>query len=133
MGEAKDGNSMEPADEMKVDSFPHTKSGLTISSGQVDGEIEGTTRANKVTYDLVPTNSQLKNKEKNVIGTGFAQEEEMGLEMGLIILEAKRRRSDLGLKENLGPQSDTSTMMKGMVIPKNGLAVGHVDQAHRTQ
>ena len=45
MGEAKDGNSIDPADVMKVDFFLHTKSGITISSGQVDGEIEGTTRA----------------------------------------------------------------------------------------
>ena len=45
IGEAKDGNSMDLADVMKVDSFPHTKSGITISSGQVDDEIEGTTRA----------------------------------------------------------------------------------------
>ena len=133
MREAKDGNSMEPADVMKVDSFPHTKSGLTISSGQVDGEIEGTTRANKATYDLVPTNSQFKNKGKNIIGAGFAHEEEVGSEMGLIILEAKRRRSDLGLEENLGPQSDTSTIMEGVVTLKNGLVVGPVDQAHRTQ
>ena len=119
-GEAKDGNSMEPADVMKVDSFPHTKSGLTISSGQVDGEIEGTTRANKATYGLVPTNSQFKNKGKNVIGSGFAREEKVGSEVGF----------DLGLEENLGSQNDTSTMMDGVVIPKNGLAVGLVEQAH---
>lgn len=133
MGEVKDGNNIEPSDVMKVDSFPHTKLGITISSCEEGGEIEGIAWANKASHDLMPTNSQLKNKGSNVIGAGFAQEEEAALEMGLVILEAKRKRSDLGQEENLGLQRDSFTMIERVVILKNRLVVGHVDQAHRTQ
>lgn len=40
------------------------------------------------------------------MGEGFSKEGKEELEMGLVILEAERRRTNLGLEGNLGFQSD---------------------------
>lgn len=123
----KYGNCIDSVVAMIVDSMISSKLGDTNSSGQGDGKNEGIMWPNKVTRDMVPTNSQLKDKGMNIMGEGFSKEGEEELEMGFVILEAKRRRSNLELEGNLGFQSDTSNMMEGVMKPKKGLAVGPVD------
>lgn len=57
MGGEKYGNCIDSAVAMIVDSMISSKSGDTNSSGQGDGENERIMWPNKVTRDMVPTNS----------------------------------------------------------------------------
>ena len=119
MGEEKYGKYTESVEEMMVDYLIPTKSGVA----KVGGEIDRIPVSHKVSHDLVLASNQRKNKDKNESNVGLMNEDEEEIEMSLVISNAKRRKSDIGLEENMDPQSGTSTIM----------AVGLVDQVHRSQ
>ena len=132
-GEGKYGNCMDSTDDMAIDSMHPVKSGLAKLRDSEGGENDGSMLLNKASHMLVPAKSQLNNKGKEVIGTGPTKEGEEDFEMGLVVVENKRRRSNLELEENSESQSGASHMLEISVFQKNGLAVGSVNRAHRTQ
>ena len=133
MGEGKYGNCMESADDMSIDSVHPIKSGIANLRSTEGGEKDRSVLLNKASNLLVPAKSQLTSKGKEVIGTGPTKEGEEDFELGLVVVENKRRRSKLELEENLVLQSGTSHMMEIGLFQKNRLAVGFVNRAHRTQ
>lgn len=133
MGEENYGNSFDSAEAMTVDSMVPTKSGLTIFCSNEGGVHAGITLLNKTSNDLVPAQSQQKTKGTHVNSDGFAKEDEEDVDMGLVVLDAKRRRSDLRLEDKVSSSNSTTNMIEVVLVPKNGLEVGPVDQAHRTQ
>lgn len=132
-GEENYGNCIDSAEAMTIDSMVPTKSGLTIFGSNEGGVNAGITLLNKASNDLVAAQSQQKNKGIYVSSDGLTKEDEEDVDMGLVVLDAKRRRSDLGLEDKVGSSNSTTTMMEVVLVPKNGLAVGPVDQAHQTQ
>ncbi|KAH9754586.1 reverse transcriptase domain-containing protein [Citrus sinensis] len=99
---------MESADDMAIDSMHPVKLGLAKLRDSEGGENEGSMLLNKASHMLVPAKSQLNNKGKEVIGTGPTKEGEEDFEMGLVVVENKRRRPILELEENSESQSGAS-------------------------
>ena len=133
VGEGKYGNCMESVNDMSIDSMHPIKSGIANLRSNEGGEKDGSVPLNKASHLLVPAKSQLTSKGKEVIGTGPTKEGDEDFELGLVVVENKRRRSKLELEENSELQSDTSHMMEIGLFQKNGLEVGSVNRAHRTQ
>ena len=62
----------------------------------------------------------------------FLKENEAEYDSALIVSDTKRRRSQIGQPSSVGrDDSSSSDMMEITTNPKNGLAVGPVNQAHR--
>ncbi|KAH9786019.1 reverse transcriptase domain-containing protein [Citrus sinensis] len=100
MGEGKYGNCMESADDMSIDSVHPIKSGIANLRSTEGGEKDRSVLLNKTSNLLVPAKSQLTSKGKEVIGTGPTKKGEEDFELGLVVVENKRRRSKLELEEN---------------------------------
>lgn len=128
----EDGNSMNQAVAMTIDSANATISGVVVSSTMFVG---------KNMRIMVPFKDS---GEKNLKGNNFKgksteepahirgdKESVEEMEIGLIVNEAKRRRSQDGLLINVGNDREESTQFaENQVVSKNGPAVGPVIQAH---
>ncbi|KAJ8648294.1 hypothetical protein MRB53_001317 [Persea americana] len=134
----KNGNNVESAVAMAVDSVIATNSGnilRTRGDGGADGGIVG---SNKEVGEILPSNSESRSKGKSVVGTtirvGLDKESEEDLKPGIIVSDPKRRRSQDGLHRSVGlGEGMTYQMLEISVDSKNGPAVGPVLQAHRDQ
>lgn len=132
------GSYSESAVAMAVDLTISKKSGKELSKGNDGGGNGGIVPTLKETNANLPIQIQDHANGKKVVKTAtrlwLSKESEEEMESGIIVTDAKQRRSHIGLHDNSGPAIGiTSQLMEITSSLKNGPVVRPVTQAHRDQ
>ena len=133
--EKENGNSINQAVAMQVDSGNNNKFGVAVPSSLIIGKHAGIMVPFQEVGEKVTKGNNSKGKSTEE-PTDFSGEKENveELESGFVVSEAKRRRSQDKIPHNGGFDGEVTSQSGDFQLgSKNGPAVGPVIQAHRGQ